>query len=290
MELKARFDEENNINWADKMEKAGIHVIYGLTGLKTHCKVCLVVRREDDAIRRYMHLSTGNYNESTAKIYTDLALFTCRETFGQDSSLLFNVLTGYSKTTDWQKFYVAPTTLRTAITRLIENERKNAAAGKPAQITARMNSLSDVELIQDLYRASQAGVKIRLLVRGICCLKPGIEGVSENISVSSIIDRYLEHSRVFIFENGGHPRVFLSSADLMGRNLNRRVEVMFPIEDESLQNELISIMELSLADNIKRREADPDGTYKKPARRGARAVHSQLEHHRRVVEKFKSKE
>lgn len=288
VELKARFDEENNIKWAKAMEKAGIHVIYGLIGLKTHCKVCLVVRREDDAIRRYVHLSTGNYNEATAKFYTDLGLFTCRETYGQDASVLFNVLTGYSKNNEWQKFAVAPTILRPTLERLIQKERENALAGKPAAITARMNSLSDVEMIRELYRASQAGVKIRLLVRGICCLKPGIAGVSENISVSSIIDRYLEHSRVFIFENGGRPRVFLSSADLMSRNLNRRVEVMFPIEDENLQRELISIVELSLADNVKRREAAPDGTYSKPSRRGQAAIHSQLEHHKRAAETGKA--
>jgi polyphosphate kinase len=287
VELKARFDEENNIHWAKLMEKSGIHVIYGLIGLKTHCKVCLVVRREDDAIRRYMHLSTGNYNESTAKIYTDLGLFTCRENFGQDASVLFNVLTGYSKSSNWQKFHVAPTNLRPAITRLIENEIKYASEGKAAAITARMNSLSDIEMIELLYRASQAGVKIRLLVRGICCLKPGIPGVSDNISVSSIIDRYLEHSRVFIFENGGRPRVFLSSADLMSRNLNRRVEVMFPIEDARLREELTAIIELSLEDNIKRRKASPDGTYTKPSRRGQASVHSQLEHHRRASEKFR---
>jgi polyphosphate kinase len=280
VELKARFDEENNIHWAKLMEKSGIHVIYGLIGLKTHCKVCLVVRRDDDAIRRYMHLGTGNYNESTAKMYTDLGLFTCSETFGQDVSVLFNVLTGYSKTTDWQKFSVAPTTLRPALISLIERETENAILGKPASITARMNALSDIEMVQALYLASQAGVKIHLLVRGICCLKPGIPGVSENISVSSIIDRYLEHGRVFIFENAGKPKVFLSSADLMGRNLNRRVEVMFPVEDESLKNEVISIVGLSLSDNIKRRIAASDGTYQKPSRRGQKAIQSQIEHHK----------
>jgi polyphosphate kinase len=287
VELKARFDEENNIHWAKLMEKSGIHVIYGLIGLKTHCKVCLVVRREDDVIRRYMHLGTGNYNESTATIYTDYGFFACNEQFGQDASLLFNVLTGYTKTTNWQKLAVAPTTLRPALLSLIETERKNAEKGQPAAITARMNSLSDVGLIQEFYRASRAGVKIRLLVRGICCLKPGIEGISENISVSSIIDRYLEHSRIFIFENGGKPRVFLSSADLMSRNLNRRVEVMFPIEDEALQAEITLNMELSLSDNIKRRLATPDGVYQKTRRRGQSAVHSQMEHHRLAAENYK---
>ncbi|MCL1862556.1 MAG: polyphosphate kinase 1 [Defluviitaleaceae bacterium] len=284
VELKARFDEENNIHWAKMMESAGIHVIYGLIGLKTHCKVCLVVRREDDAIRRYLHLGTGNYNESTAKVYTDLGLFTCRETFGQDASALFNVLTGYSKVMQWQKFAVAPSTLRPSIERLIENEIKNAGEGKPAKITARMNSLTDIDMIKLLYRASHAGVEIRLLIRGMCCLKPGIPGVSENIDVSSIIDRYLEHSRMFIFENGGRVRVFLSSADFMSRNLNRRVEVMFPVEDETLKAELIDIMELSLSDNKKLRKASSDGIYKKISRRGIPTIHSQLEHHKKAAE------
>lgn len=285
VELKARFDEENNIHWAKLMEKSGIHVIYGLTGLKTHCKVCLVVRREDDTIRQYMHLSTGNYNESTAKIYTDIGLFTCNKSFGQDVTNLFNLLTGYSKVTEWNKFFVAPSSLRLSIARLIEAEMKNAAKGKPAEITAKMNSLTDIEMSRLLYRASQAGVKIRLLVRGICCLRPGIPGVSENISVSSIIDRYLEHSRIFIFENDGKRRVYLSSADLMERNLNRRIEVMFPIEDENLRAEIISAMEISLADNVKRRVAAPDGTYKKASRRSPQ-IHSQLEFHRRAAENF----
>lgn len=281
VELKARFDEENNINWAKLLEKSGVHVVYGLTGLKTHCKVCLVVRREKrDVIRRYMHLGTGNYNEATAKIYTDIGLFTCSEAFGQDASVLFNVLTGYAKATDWQKFAVAPMTLRIAFEKLIEQETKNAQEGKPAAITAKMNSLSDVAIIQLLYKASQAGVKIRLLVRGICRLRPGIAGISENIEVSSIVDRYLEHSRIFIFENGGRPKVYLSSADWMGRNLNRRVEVMFPVEDDALKEELTTLMEISLNDNIKRRSAKPDGTYERVRRKGRPPIQSQLTHHK----------
>jgi len=280
VELKARFDEENNINWAKLLEKAGVHVVYGLAGLKTHCKVCLVVRREkNDIIRRYMHLGTGNYNETTAKIYTDFGLFTCNEAFGQDASVLFNVLTGYAKATEWQKFAVAPLTLRSTFEELIEQEYKNAMAGKTAAITAKMNSLSDVAIIKLLYKASQAGVKIRLLVRGICCLKPGIPGISENIAVSSIVDRYLEHSRIFIFENAGRPKVYLSSADWMSRNLNRRVEVMFPIEDDRLKDELTEIVEISLSDNVKRRDCRPDGTYYKSSRRGRGSVQSQLVHH-----------
>jgi len=288
VELKARFDEENNINWARKMEKSGVHVIYGLIGLKTHCKVCLVVRREDDAIRRYLHLGTGNYNESTAKIYTDIGLFTCRETFGQDASVLFNVLTGYTKSMDWQKFAVAPRTLRPAFLRLVEQERQNAIAGKPSGITARMNSLSDVELINALYEASQAGVKIHLLVRGICCLKSGIKGVSENITVTSIIDRYLEHSRIFIFENAGRKRVYLSSADWMARNLDRRIEVLFPIDDEILKKEITDILEISISDNFKGRIQSSDGTYYRPSRRGKVTIHSQMLHHERANTSYKN--
>ncbi|MCL2404273.1 MAG: polyphosphate kinase 1 [Defluviitaleaceae bacterium] len=284
VELKARFDEENNINWAKLLEKSGVHVVYGLVGLKTHCKVCLVVRREDDAIRRYMHLSTGNYNEATAKIYTDIGLFTCRDAFGQDASNLFNVLTGYSKATDWHKFAVAPGNLRSTFLRLVKEEMLFAERGQKAEITAKMNSLSDVEMIQALYKASAAGVRIRLLVRGICCLRAGIPGISENISVSSIVDRYLEHNRIFVFGGGGQTKVYLSSADWMTRNLDRRVEVLFPIEDADLQAELIGQLEISFADNVKRQEQMPDGSYQRPGRRGRTAVQSQFEHHKRAEE------
>ena len=287
VELKARFDEENNVNWAKLLEKSGVHVVYGLTGLKTHCKVCLVVRREkNDVIRRYMHLGTGNYNEATAKIYTDIGLFTCNEAFGQDASALFNVLTGYARVTDWHKFAVAPATLRSSFEQLIRQETQNALEGKPAAITAKMNSLSDMAMVQLLYKASQAGVKIRLLVRGICCLRPGIPGISDNIEVSSIVGRYLEHSRIFIFENAGQPKVLLSSADWMGRNLNRRIEVAFPVEDAELKQELITLLEISLSDNVKRRVANPDGTYHRPSRRGRASVQSQVAHHMRAVESY----
>ncbi|MCL2571279.1 MAG: polyphosphate kinase 1 [Defluviitaleaceae bacterium] len=286
VELKARFDEENNINWAKLLEKSGVHVIYGLVGLKTHCKVCLVVRQEDDAIRRYMHFGTGNYNETTAKIYTDTGFFTCRETFGQDASNLFNVLTGYSKATQWQKLAVAPVNLRATFLHLIEEEIRFAKDGKPASITAKMNALSDIEMIQALYSASQAGVKIRLLVRGICCLRAGVKGISENITVSSIVDRYLEHNRIYVFGIGRTPKAYLASADWMPRNLDRRVEVLFPIEAPDLQEEIISELELSLSDNIKRRQQQPDGSYVKPPRRGKQAVQSQLELHRRVDKRY----
>ena len=282
VELKARFDEENNINWAKLLEKSGVHVVYGLVGLKTHCKICLVVRREDNAIRRYMHLSTGNYNETTAKVYTDIGLFTCKETFGKDATILFNVLTGYSKATDWHKFAVAPGNMRATFLQLIHDEIRYAESGKKAEITAKMNSLSDVEMIQALYKASAAGVRIRLLVRGICCLRPGLPGISENISVSSIVDRYLEHNRIFVFGGGGQTKVYLSSADWMTRNMDRRVEVMFPVEDADLQAEVIGQLEISLTDNVKRRELMPDGSYVRPDRRGRVAVQSQLEHHKRA--------
>jgi len=286
VELRARFDEENNINWAKKLEQSGCHVVYGLTGLKTHCKICLVVRREEDGIRRYVHLGTGNYNEKTAKIYTDTGYFTCKETFGQDCSVLFNVLTGYSKNTDWQKISVAPVTLRQTFARLIESEAANAREGKPASITAKMNSLSDVEIIRALYDASRAGVKINLLVRGICCLKAGIPGLSENIEVSSIVDRFLEHDRIYIFENGGSKRVYLSSADWMPRNLERRVEILFPIEDADLKNDLIEYLEISLSDNVKRRVQRPDGTYAKQTARGRGKIRAQHEFYERVNEKY----
>jgi polyphosphate kinase len=286
VELRARFDEENNIIWAKKLEQAGVHVVYGLVGLKTHCKVCLVVRRDDDGIRRYVHLSTGNYNDTTAKIYADTGHFTCRENIGQDSSTLFNALTGYSRTTDWLTFAVAPISMRPAFLRLIETETQNAQAGLKAAITAKMNSLSDIEIIHALYRASMAGVEIRLLVRGICCLRAGIPGVSENITVSSIVDRFLEHNRLFIFENGGAARVFISSADWMPRNLDRRVEVLYPVEDAELGKELIDELELSLSDNIKRRVQQPDGTYQKPDRRGKAAVQSQSAFYKQIAARY----
>ena len=288
LEIKARFDEENNINWALTLEKSGVHVVYGLIGLKTHCKACLVVRREDDGIRRYMHLSTGNYNESTAKLYTDTGFFTCRETFGQDTSALFNVLTGYTKSMEWQKFSVAPATLRPALLRLIDDEIAQVEAGNPGEIMAKMNSLTDYEMIQALYRASQGGVRIRLLVRGMCSLQAGIKGLSENITVSSVVDRYLEHNRLYIFgTRSERRRVYLSSADWMPRNLDRRVEVLFPIEDPALQEELAIQLELSLSDNIKRRIMQPDGTYKKPERRGRPPLQSQLIHHKRTAEEYR---
>lgn len=276
VELKARFDEENNIIWAKKLEQAGCHVVYGLTGLKTHCKICLVVRKEDDGIHRYVHLGTGNYNDSTAKIYTDLGYFTSRETFGSDVSALFNTLTGYSQPPEWKKISVAPTGLRQKIIELIQNEIIHVENGIPSKVIFKMNSLVDTEMIKTLFMASIAGVKITLIVRGICCLKPGIPEVSENINVISIVDRFLEHSRIYFFSNNDNPKILLSSADLMPRNLDRRVEVAFPIEDERLKNEVIEILNYSLSDNTKARVLKSDGSYVRINRRGQTPFQSQL--------------
>lgn len=288
VELKARFDEENNINWARKLEKAGCHVVYGLVGLKTHCKLCLIVRREEDGIKRYVHLGTGNYNDKTAKTYTDLGFFTSKESYGYDISALFNVLTGYSQNSDWNKIAVAPTCLREMFISSIENEAKNALEGKPARIIAKMNSLVDFEVIQALYRASMAGVKIHLIVRGICCLKSGIEGISDNITVTSIVGRFLEHSRIYYFENIGNPKFYLSSADWMNRNLDKRVEVAFRIEDDDLKNEIFEILNIIMLDSVKARIQQPDGSYKRIDKRGKECVHSQEMFYKLACEKFKN--
>ncbi len=276
VELKARFDEENNINWARKLEKAGCHVVYGLVGLKTHCKTCMVVRKEEDGIRRYVHLGTGNYNDKTAKLYTDIGMFTAKESYGADVSKLFNVLTGYSKSTNYRKIAVAPTGLRDMFIQNIKRERENAKNGIPARIIAKMNSLVDEGIIRALYEAAQSGVEIQLIVRGICCLRPGVEGVSENIRVTSIVGRFLEHSRIFYFENEGKPKIYLASADWMPRNLDRRVEVAFPVEDERVREEVKDIIRLTLADNVKARVMQPDGLYKRIDKRGKEQVHSQM--------------
>lgn len=277
VELKARFDEENNINWALKLERAGCHVIYGLVGLKTHCKITLVVRREEDGIRRYLHMGTGNYNDSTAKLYTDIGLFTCREPFGADASGLFNSLSGFSRPPVYNEMLVAPHGMRTAFKQLIVREITNAKAGLPSGITVKVNSLVDPEIIDLLYDASRAGVRIRLIVRGICCLIPGIPGISENISVISIVGQLLEHSRIFKFENGGNPRIFMGSADWMPRNLDRRVELVFPILDEDLKARAFSILDTMLADNTNARQMLPDKTYVHIDHRGKPAISSQKE-------------
>ncbi|RKJ40143.1 RNA degradosome polyphosphate kinase [Acutalibacter sp. 1XD8-33] len=288
VELKARFDEENNINWAQKLEKAGCHVIYGLHGLKTHCKIALVVRREEDGIRRYLHLGTGNYNDSTAKIYTDVGLFTCNSQYGADASSLFNVITGYSRPPEYKHFAVAPHGLRSFFARRIRIETENARAGLPCGITAKVNSLVDPEIIGLLYEASEAGVPVRLVVRGICCLIPGLPEVSENIQVVSIVGQLLEHSRVFRFENAGDPKIYMGSADWMPRNLDRRIELVFPIEDEDLKARAFGILDTLLSDNTNARVMQPDTSYQHVSRRGKAAFSSQQEFYKQAQARLKS--
>ena len=275
VELKARFDEENNIVWAKKLEKAGCHVIYGLVGLKTHSKIALVVRREEDGIRRYVHLGTGNYNDSTAKLYTDCGIFTCKESIGEDATAVFNMLSGYSEPMSWNQLILAPYWLRDRFLKLIKRETKNAKNGEDARIVAKMNSLCDPGIIAALYEASANGVKIDLIIRGICCLKTGIPGVSENISVRSIVGNFLEHSRIFYFENNGNAEVYMGSADWMQRNLDKRVEIVFPLLDNSLKQKAIHILEVELEDNVKARVMGDDGIYYRIDKRGKTLVNSQ---------------
>ena len=275
VELKARFDEENNIVWARKLEKAGCHVIYGLLGLKTHSKITLVVRREENGIQRYVHLGTGNYNDATAKLYTDIGLLTCSETVGEDATAVFNMLSGYSEPLFWNKLSLAPLWLKDRFLFLIEREKKYALEGRKARIIAKMNSLCDPDVIVALYEASAAGVKIDLIVRGICCLRVGIPGVSENITVRSIVGNFLEHARIFYFENDEHPEVYCSSADWMPRNLERRVEILFPIDRPQLKEELRHVLDVQLADTVKACILKPDGTYEKVDGRGKKAVLAQ---------------
>lgn len=263
VELQARFDEEANITWARALEKVGAHVVYGLVGYKTHCKVCLVVRQETDGIRRYCHLATGNYNARTAGIYSDLGLFTCRETFGQDLTELFNLLTGYTRPQKFNHLLLAPLGLREHLLTLIRREAEHARAGQPARIIAKVNSLIDPAVIEELYLASQAGTQIDLIVRGMCSLRPGLAELSEHIRVVSIIDRYLEHARIFHFHNGGEPVCLLASADWMQRNFDRRVEIAFPVLEPALQNRLKDILEIQLADNVKGWWMQSDGRYER---------------------------
>lgn len=275
VELKARFDEENNIAWANKLEKAGCHVIYGLTGLKTHCKICLIVRRDEDGIRRYLHMGTGNYNDSTARLYTDIGMFTCREEYGVDASSLFNVLTGYSFPPEYNKFIVAPNGMRTFFENMILQETQNAKLGLSASITAKVNSLVDPQIISMLYDASNAGVKVQLIVRGICCLVPNVKGFSENIKVVSIVGQLLEHSRIFIFENNGNPLYYMGSADWMPRNLDRRVELVFPVEDEDIKKRVQGVIDVSFKDTVNARRQLNDTTYKPVEKRGKKRLNSQ---------------
>jgi polyphosphate kinase len=282
VELKARFDEENNIVWARALERAGVHVVYGLLGLKTHSKVALVVRREQDGLRRYVHLGTGNYNVSTARVYTDLGMFSCRPELGADVSDLFNYLTGYSKQRHYRKLLVAPVNLRGGIANLIRREIAQARQGRPARLVFKMNALTDPQMVRLLYEASQAGVSIDLQIRGTCCLRPGVPGVSENIRVTSIVGRFLEHSRIYCFANGGAEEIYLGSADLMERNLDRRVEVLFPVLDPLLIDQIRDgILRVYQGDNVKARFLQSDGSYLWPAPNGDEPVDSQqalLEH------------
>ncbi|OAA83576.1 hypothetical protein [Clostridium ljungdahlii] len=271
----ARFDEGNNILWAKRLEKAGCHVIYGLVGLKTHCKILLVVRKESDGIKRYVHLGTGNYNDVTAQLYTDLGLFTTNPYIGSDASAVFNMLSGHSHPTDLYKLSLAPLNLRDRFLYMISQETKNASIGKPAKIIAKMNSLVDVEIIMALYKASSAGVNIYLIVRGICCLRPGIPGISENISVKSIVGKFLEHSRIYYFYNDGDETIYLSSADWMNRNLDRRIELLFPVEDKSAIAKVKEILSIGLADTVKTRILNIDGSYTRIDRRGKESINSQ---------------
>ncbi|MCI6433006.1 MAG: RNA degradosome polyphosphate kinase [Oliverpabstia sp.] len=275
VELKARFDEEHNIVWAKMLEKAGCHVIYGLLGLKTHSKITLVVRREEEEIRRYVHLGTGNYNDSTAKLYTDCGILTCNEKIGQDATAVFNMLSGYSEPSTWNKLVVAPLWMRNRFLHLIEMEAEHARKGQKAHIIAKMNSLCDQEIIAALYAASAAGVKIELIVRGICCLKTGIPGISENITVRSIVGNFLEHARIFYFYSNGQEEIYMGSADWMPRNLDKRVEIIFPVEDENIKKELMHILDVQLSDNTKAHLLQPDGSYMKPDRRGKAPICAQ---------------
>lgn len=275
VELKARFDEENNIVWAKMLEKAGCHVIYGLVGLKTHSKITLVVRKEEDGIARYVHLGTGNYNDATAKQYTDMGLLTCSESIGEDATAVFNMLSGYSEPLSWNKLTLAPLWLKDKFLYLIRRETENARCRRKARIIAKINSLCDRDVIAALYEASAAGVKIQLIIRGICCLRVGIPGVSENIKVRSIVGNFLEHSRIFYFENDGEPEIYMGSADWMPRNLERRVEILFPVEKEELKQRILHILDVQLKDNVKANILTKDNTYERVDRRGKERLDSQ---------------
>ena len=277
VELKARFDEENNIVWAKMLEKAGCHVIYGLVGLKTHSKITLVVRREEDGIRRYVHLGTGNYNDATAKLYTDLGLLTCNAAIGEDATAVFNMLSGYSEPLFWNKLTLAPLWLKDKFLYLINRETENARNGRSAHIIAKVNSLCDRDIIAALYEAGEAGVKIQLIVRGICCLRVGIPEVGDNISVRSIVGNFLEHSRIFYFENDGKPEYYCASADWMPRNLERRVEIMFPIEKPELREKVMHILTWELQDTVKAHLLTKEGTYERVDKRGKIIFNSQAE-------------
>ncbi|MCW5560129.1 MAG: polyphosphate kinase 1, partial [Verrucomicrobiae bacterium] len=280
VELKARFDEANNIRWSRALEEAGVHVIYGVVGYKIHCKVALVVRADEEGIRRYLHLGTGNYNAGTARLYTDVGLLTCHPDFGEDATQLFNLITGICRPQPSRRLLVAPHHMLPQIVALIDREAENARRGLPARIIAKMNALVETSVIEALYRAAAAGVDVDLIVRGICCLRPGVPGLSERIRVRSIVDRFLEHARIWCFDNAHRPEVYVGSADWMPRNLHRRIEVVFPIEDGRLREQLVGgILATELADNVKARHLLPDGTYRipqRPARSPARRAQAEF--------------
>jgi polyphosphate kinase len=263
VELKARFDEEPNITWARRLESRGVHVAYGIVGLKTHAKICLVVRREGSGLRRYVQMGTGNYNPSTARIYTDFSYFTDDPSLAEDASDLFNHLTGYSEQEEYRELLVAPQSMREGVLGLIEEQTEKASGGEPARITGKMNSLTDPRIIESLYEASQAGVRIDLVIRGICCLRPGLDGVSENIRVVSLVGRFLEHARAFAFGEGEGERIYLGSADLMQRNLDRRVEQLFPLREQRHRDKLRRLLELQLADTANAWELRSDGSFER---------------------------
>lgn len=287
VELKARFDEENNINWAKKLEKTGCHVIYGLVGLKTHSKIALVVRREEDGIKRYVHLGTGNYNDVTARLYTDTGILTASDAIGEDATAVFNMLSGYSEPASWNKLAVAPIWLKNTVLDLIRRESENAKAGKQAHIIAKMNSLCDAKVMEALYEASNAGVKIELIVRGICCLRAGVPGLSENITVRSIVGDFLEHARILYCYNDGFEEIYMGSADWMPRNLDKRVEIMFPVEDPEAKEQAKHILDVQLADTLKAYLLQPDGTYVKQDLRGKEKICAQDTFCKEAVEKAK---
>jgi polyphosphate kinase len=287
VELKARFDEARNIEWARVLERAGAQVIYGLRRLKAHAKICIVVRREPSGIRRYVHFGTGNYNEKTARLYSDVGLLTCSEDFAADASAFFNTVTGYSQPVRFRKIESAPIGLKPRLLELIANETERRKQGHDARIMAKANSLADTDIIRALYEASQAGVEVLLNIRGICCLRPGVQGSSENITVISIVDRFLEHSRIFSFHNGGEELVFISSADWMPRNLERRVELLVPVEDGQCRARLIDILGTYFQDNVKARRLMPDGSYARVEPAGRKRVRAQEALYRRACEASK---
>jgi polyphosphate kinase len=289
VELKARFDEARNVNWARRLEDAGCHVIYGIAGFKTHAKALLIVRREPRGLRRYVHLATGNYNDRTARLYSDVGLMTCDRDVAGDVASFFNLLTGYSEVVGWSKLAIAPTGMRQRLLDLIEREVQVSTPDVPGLVMAKMNSLEDPEICEALFAASRAGVKILLNVRGICCLRPGVKGLSENIEVISIVDRFLEHARVLYFRNGGHEEVYLSSADWMRRNLSRRLELLFPVTSPKLRRRLIDFLTTCFADNVKAHRLGADGTYQRVAGRGPK-VRAQETFYREAVEAVRAAE